>query len=61
MIKLYKQQVTKTDLGIAFNLDSPFEVLEGGKGNQGNDDENKAKTTFIRHLNDKAMKNMEDK
>ncbi|ETI67865.1 hypothetical protein [Neobacillus vireti] len=56
LIKLYKREVTKIDLGIAFNLDSPFEVLEGGKGNKGNDDENKAKTAIIRQLNDSQTK-----
>jgi len=54
LTKLYKRQVTKVDNGIAFNLDSPFEVLEGGKSNQGNDDENKVKTAIIQQLNEKS-------
>jgi hypothetical protein len=54
LTKLYKRQVTKIDLGIAFNLDSPFEVLEGGKSNQGNNDENKVKTAIIQQLNEKS-------
>ena len=50
LTKLYKREITKVDLGIAFDLDSPFEVLEGGKSNRGNDEENKAKTEIIKRF-----------
>lgn len=50
LTKIYSGEVKKPDLGIAFDIEQPFEVLEGGKSILGNSEENQAKSEVIKRL-----------
>ena len=60
LIKLHKRQVKREDLGIATNLNNPFEVLEGGKDNVIDKLEYEEQRKKSSDTLDKILKSMEE-